>query len=885
MPNPATVRERRLRKTKPQLIDELDSLERRVAMLEVGRDEALPESEEMFRSAFETAAHGMNLTAPDGRLLAVNTALCEMLGYSEEELLATDIQGTTHPEDIDRDLANLQELLAGESRSYQLEKQYVHKQGHPIEVSLSVSLIRDSKGEPLYSVSHVQDITERKRAEQELTEKEAQLRVALDYMPGAIVYTDEELNIVVCNERFADVYQAPRELLQPGSPYPNFIRYLAEHGYYGEGDIDAFVAERVESLRSPSDKTFETRTPDGRIHQLHRRRAAAGGTVTVITDITERKRAEEDLRETTEFLELTEVITRAANEAVSVEAAMQIALDHVCAHTRWPVGHAYLLDEAAGDLASSGVWHLDDAEAFGTFRSITEATRFATGVGLPGRVLASGEAAWIFDVTKDPNFPRARQASEIGVRAGAAFPVLVGAKVAAVLEFFSTEAVEAYPPLLEVMAQIGTQLGRVLERTRAERKLADAYGLIKNQYGLIKDQKDRMENELNVGRDIQMSMVPLTFPPFPNRKEIAIYGSLEPAREIGGDFFDFFFIDDDRLCFCIGDVSGKGVPAALFMAVTKTLIKSRATDDPSTASVLTHANDELSRDNPNGMFVTLFIGILDIRSGEFDYTNAGHNPPYLIRTDGPPEAMSDRHGPIVGAMKGMVYRKGTDVMLPGDILYMYTDGVTEEMDTDGQLFSDERLAALISTETIDSVEAAIDVTISAVESFRGEKDAEDDITILAIQFFGDPMKASAAGLHVIVKNELSAITTVQEKFQEFGKAHGFSKDLERKLDMIIDELLGNIILYAFSEGSEHEIEITAGQVRNRLTVTISDDGIPYNPLLKDPPDTSLAAKDRDVGGLGIFLVRKMADEIRYQRRIDTNVLTVIIHVDQSDDAS
>ena len=216
----------------------------------------------------------------------------------------------------------------------------------------------------------------------------------------------------------------------------------------------------------------------------------------------------------------------------------------------------------------------------------------------------------------------------------------------------------------------------------AQARLSDAYGLIKNQYGLIKDQKDRMERELNVGRDIQMSMVPLTFPPFPNRKEISIYGSLEPAREIGGDFFDFFFIDDDRLCFCIGDVSGKGVPAALFMAVTKTLIKSRATDDPSTASVLTHANDELSRDNPNGMFVTLFIGVLDIRSGEFDYTNAGHNPPYLIRTDGPPEAMSDRHGPIVGAMKGMVYRKGTDVMLPGDILYMYTDGVTEEMDTD-----------------------------------------------------------------------------------------------------------------------------------------------------------------------------------------------------------
>ncbi len=416
-------------------------------------------------------------------------------------------------------------------------------------------------------------------------------------------------------------------------------------------------------------------------------------------------------------------------------------------------------------------------------------------------------------------------------------------------------------------------------------ELKSAQEELQAAYRIIKDQKDRMEDELNVGREIQMSMVPLTFPPFPNRNEFSVYGSLEPAREIGGDFFDFFFVDDNRLCFCIGDVSGKGVPAALFMAVTKTLIKSRATDDRSTASILTHVNDELSRDNPNGMFVTLFIGILNIRSGEFDYTNAGHNPPYLIRTDGPPEALSDRHGPVIGAVKGKVYRKGTNVMHAGDILYMYTDGVTEEMDTEGQLFSDERLAALISTQTIDSVEAAVDKTISAVESFRGEKDAEDDVTVLAIQFFGDPMKASAAGLHVIVKNELSEITTVQQRFQEFGKAHGFSKDLERKMDMIIDELLGNVILYAFSEDSEHEIEITAEQVRNRLTITISDDGVPFNPLLKDTPDTSLAAKDRDLGGLGILLVRKMADDILYQRRIDKNVLTLIIHVDRSDDES
>jgi PAS domain S-box-containing protein len=141
------------------------------------------------------------------------------------------------------------------------------------------------------------DITDRKRTEKALAEKEAQLRLVFDNMPGGLVYTDEELNVVFCNDRFTDIYQAPRELLQPGCPYPNYLRYMAEHGYYGEGDADAFVAERVESLRNPSDKTFETQTPDGHIHQVHRRRAAAGGTVTVITDITERKRAEQELAE------------------------------------------------------------------------------------------------------------------------------------------------------------------------------------------------------------------------------------------------------------------------------------------------------------------------------------------------------------------------------------------------------------------------------------------------------------------------------------------------------------------------------------------------------------------------------------------------------------
>ncbi|MCZ6760338.1 MAG: PAS-domain containing protein, partial [Gemmatimonadetes bacterium] len=185
--------------------------------------------------------------------------------------------------------------------------------------------------------------------------------------------------------------------------------------------------------------------------------------------------AEEALREKTQFLELTQIITTAADEATKVEDIMQTALDQVCAHTGWPVGHAYILaDDGTGELIPTRIWHLDDAQQFEVFRRVTEETRFAPGVGLPGCVLASGKPEWMADVTKDPNFPRAKLATEIGVRGGFAFPVLVGRDVLAVLEFFSDKAAEPYEPLLEVMAQIGTQLGRVIERKRAEEALRES---------------------------------------------------------------------------------------------------------------------------------------------------------------------------------------------------------------------------------------------------------------------------------------------------------------------------------------------------------------------------------------------------------------------------
>ncbi|MCH8872831.1 GAF domain-containing protein, partial [candidate division KSB1 bacterium] len=185
--------------------------------------------------------------------------------------------------------------------------------------------------------------------------------------------------------------------------------------------------------------------------------------------------AEAALREQTEFVRLLEKIAVAANEALVVEDAMQVCLDEVCALTGWPVGHLYVLAaDGTGELVTAKRWHLDNPRKFKTFQQVTEKTRFAPGIGLPGRVLQSGKPAWISDVTKDPNYPRAKLAKDIGVKAAFCFPVLVGTKVAAVLEFYTPEAVEPNDQLLEVMAQVGTQLGRVIERKAAEAAVAEA---------------------------------------------------------------------------------------------------------------------------------------------------------------------------------------------------------------------------------------------------------------------------------------------------------------------------------------------------------------------------------------------------------------------------
>ncbi|HBA56156.1 MAG: SpoIIE family protein phosphatase [Syntrophorhabdus aromaticivorans] len=253
----------------------------------------------------------------------------------------------------------------------------------------------------------------------------------------------------------------------------------------------------------------------------------------------------------------------------------------------------------------------------------------------------------------------------------------------------------------------------------------------------VESTRNMIKGELKAAREIQMGILPKIFPPFPDRPEFDLYAVIEPAREVGGDFYDFFFTDKDHLCFIIGDVSGKGVPASLFMAVTKTLIKARALTGAPPDQILGAVNDELSQDNPSAMFATVFCGILNIRTGDVYYANGGHNPPYIVTPDGriTPLAATDP-GPIVGALDGITYRCDKVRLRPGDSIFLYTDGVSEAMDRSESFFTTSRLEEGLVSLAGKPIRETIRGIAEGVTVFCDGAEQSDDITLLMLRYCG-----------------------------------------------------------------------------------------------------------------------------------------------------
>lgn len=248
--------------------------------------------------------------------------------------------------------------------------------------------------------------------------------------------------------------------------------------------------------------------------------------------------------------------------------------------------------------------------------------------------------------------------------------------------------------------------------------------------------KERIESELRIAHDIQMGILPKLFPAFPERSEFDVFASIEPAREVGGDLYDFFFVDERHFCFLVGDVSGKGVPAAFFMAVTKTLLKVVAERGLDPGEVLAKVSNDLAEENDSCMFVTLFLAVMDIETGEIRYASAGHNPPVYLPASGEPEWVPPLNEPVAGAMEGMDYTTKTMTMAPGDILFIYTDGVTEAMDASLELYNEDRLMNEIVRCSGKGAEEVVARVNASIKAFTGGAEQSDDITMLAMQYCG-----------------------------------------------------------------------------------------------------------------------------------------------------
>ena len=246
----------------------------------------------------------------------------------------------------------------------------------------------------------------------------------------------------------------------------------------------------------------------------------------------------------------------------------------------------------------------------------------------------------------------------------------------------------------------------------------------------------RIDKELEFAKAIQHSAIPMVFPPYPGHREFDIYATMDTAKEVGGDFYDFYFVGENKLGFLIADVSGKGIPAAMFMMTAKTLIKGYAESGKSVDEVFTIANAKLCESNEAGMFVTAWMGILDITTGLLEFANAGHNPPLVRHADGRFEFLKSKSGFILAGMEGMKYRRNELVLSPGDEIYLYTDGVTEATNAENALYGEERLANLLNTMHSLSGEALCRAVKADIDAFAGDAPQSDDITMLYLKYNG-----------------------------------------------------------------------------------------------------------------------------------------------------
>ena len=381
----------------------------------------------------------------------------------------------------------------------------------------------------------------------------------------------------------------------------------------------------------------------------------------------------------------------------------------------------------------------------------------------------------------------------------------------------------------------------------------------------ISDAEDRISRELEFARQIQHSALPSVFPPYPNRPDFDLYASMDAAKEVGGDFYDFYMLDHFTIVFMIADVSGKGIPAAMFMMTAKTLIKGLAESGKNTAEIFTEANKKLCENNDAGMFITAWIGKLDLRTGKLEFVNAGHNPPLLCRRGGEVEYLRTKPNFILAGMEMTRYQTREIQLNHGDELFLYTDGVTEAANEKNELYGEERLKNRLAAAADRHPREICETIKNDVTLYAGTTPQSDDITMLCIK-----MNAIHDKTTITTYPDKNSFELVEQFLDNRLKTADVPQKTIRRMMITSDEIWSNIVNYSNATTASLKLRRDGDTVFFDFT----DNGIPYDPTKAETPDTTLSADEREIGGLGLHMVRSMTSSIQYTYSDNCNKLTL-----------
>ena len=381
----------------------------------------------------------------------------------------------------------------------------------------------------------------------------------------------------------------------------------------------------------------------------------------------------------------------------------------------------------------------------------------------------------------------------------------------------------------------------------------------------------RIDKELEYAKQIQLSALPTNFP---ENENFEIYAQMIAAKEVGGDFYDFYKLSDTTVAFLAADVSGKGIPAAMFMMTAKTIIKDLAESGLPVNEIFTRANEKLCENNESGMFVTAWMGILDIKTGILQFANAGHNPPLLKRANGDFEYLKTRAGFVLAGMEDIRYRVGELTLCRGDRLFLYTDGVTEATNTDNKLYGEDRLLKFMNQNSTLDARALLPDLKANIDGFVGDAPQFDDITMLLFDY--QPNQGGVQMTNKTFPARTDALSDVLGFVDQTMESCECPMKIQTAICVAIEEVFVNIAHYAYGEG-EGDMTLGIGfDAKNKeITFRMTDKGIPFDPLKRPDPDITLSADEREIGGLGIFIAKKTMDTITYTYENGENVLIMV----------